>query len=129
MNTAPARRRFGLLIVLVLVAMAGTQALRNASNARLGPQVAAQARPGDIQMIASVTCTYCAAARAWFNANHVPFTECLIERDAPCAALYNALMAPGTPVLVVRGKRLVGFNAQAVADALAPQQVSSPTVQ
>ena len=129
MNTAPARRRFGLLIVLVLVAMAGTQALRNASNARLGPQVAAQARPGDIQMIASVTCTYCAAARAWFNANHVPFTECLIERDAPCAALYNALMAPGTPVLVVRGKRLVGFNAQAVADALSPQQVSSPTVQ
>ena len=129
MNTAPVRRRFGLLIVLVLVAMTGTQALRNASNARLGPQVAAQARPGDIQMIASVTCTYCAAARAWFNANHVPFTECLIERDAPCAALYNALMAPGTPVLVVRGKRLVGFNAQAVADALAPQKVSSPTVQ
>ena len=71
-------------------------------------------------MIGSVTCVYCAQARAWFDANHVPFTECLIEKDAQCAAAYNALMAPGTPVLVVRGKRLLGFNAQAVADALAP---------
>ena len=127
MNTAPARRRFGLLIVLVLVAMTGTQALRNASNARLGPQVAAQARPGDIQMIASVTCTYCAAARAWFNANHVPFTECLIERDPRCAAQYHALMAPGTPVMLVRGRRLVGFSAQAVADALASPACRAPS--
>ena len=30
-----------------------------------------------------------------------------------------ALKAPGTPVLLVRGKRLLGFSAQAVADALA----------
>ena len=52
----------------------------------------------------------------------VPFTECLIERDSRCAAAYTALMAPGTPVLLVRGQRLVGFNAQAVAGAL-----SSPT--
>ena len=70
-------------------------------------------------MIASVTCIYCAAARAWFNANSVPFAECFIERDERCAAQYNALMAPGTPVMVVRGKRLVGFSARAVADALA----------
>ena len=68
MNATAAPRRIGLLILFVLVAMAGTQALRgwlnDRSDARLGPQVAAQARPGDIQMIASVTCTYCVAARA-----------------------------------------------------------------
>jgi hypothetical protein len=28
-------------------------------------------------------------------------------------------MAPGTPVMVVKGRRQVGFSAQAVADALA----------
>ena len=112
------------LIAMVLVAVGAMQAFGAWSKARLGAVVAAQAKPGDIQMIASVTCVYCADARAWFNANKVPFSECEIERDARCAAAYTALMAPGTPVLVVRGKRLVGFSAQAVADAL---EASKPT--
>jgi glutaredoxin len=117
---APTARRplFGL-IALVVVAAGAMQAFGGWSRARLGTQVAAAARPGDIQMISSVTCVYCAQARAWFAENRVPYNECLIERDAACAERYNALMAPGTPVMFVRGKRLLGFNAQAVADALA----------
>ena len=118
MRLAPKHRSILVLVLIVLTAAAGMQMLGRWTAARLGPQVAALAKPGDIQMIASVTCVYCAQARAWFNANHVPFSECEIERDARCAAAYNALMAPGTPVLVVRGQRLLGFNAQAVADAL-----------
>ena len=115
----PKLRSVLVLAALVLGAFAAMQGLQAWSRARLGPQVAAAAKPGDIFMIASVSCVYCAAARAWFDANRVPFTECLIERDARCAAHYSALMAPGTPVLLVRGQRLLGFNAQAVADALA----------
>ena len=119
MRASPVQRSSILvLIVIVLCAAAAMQALTGWSKARLGSVVAAEAKPGDIHMIASVNCVYCAQARAWFNANKVPFSECEIERDARCAAAYNALMAPGTPVLVVRGKRLVGFSAQAVADAL-----------
>ena len=109
-------------LVLAALALAVGAAMQGAAwwqRERLGAQLAAAARPGDIHMLASVTCIYCAQARAWFDANRVPFTECLIERDARCAAHYNALMAPGTPVLVVRGQRLLGFNVQAVADALA----------
>ena len=117
---APLRSLLGLAL-LVLVVGALMQGVGEWSRTRLGQQVAADARPGDIHMIASVTCVYCAEARAWFQQNRVPFTECLIERDANCAAQYNALLAPGTPVLLVRGKRLVGFSAQAVADALAPR--------
>ena len=111
-------RRTLPLIALVVAAAAGMQGLQAWTRARLGPQVGALAKPGDIQMIASTTCVYCAQARAWFDANRVPFAECLIERDARCAETYAALMSPGTPVLVVRGQRLVGFSAQAVADAL-----------
>ena len=118
-RTSAKLRSVLVLAALVLGAFAAMQGLQAWSRARLGPQVAAAAKPGDIFMIASVSCVYCAAARAWFDANRVPFTECLIERDASCAAHYNALMAPGTPVLLVRGRRLLGFNAQAVADALA----------
>ena len=118
MRLAPKHRSVLVLGLIVLAAAAGMQVLSRWTTARLGPQVAALAKPGDIQMISSITCVYCAAARAWLNANHVPFSECEIERDTQCAAAYNALMAPGTPVLVVRGQRLLGFNAQAVADAL-----------
>ena len=107
------------LITVVVIGAAAMQGFTWWTRERLGAQVAANAKPGDIHMIASVTCVYCAAARAWFNENRVPFTECEIERDAECAAKYNALMAPGTPVMLVRGKRLLGFSAQAVADALA----------
>ena len=106
------------LITVVVVGAAAMQGFTWWSGERLGAQVAANARPGDIHMIASVTCVYCAAARAWFVDNRVPFTECEIERDAVCAAKYNALMAPGTPVMLVRGQRLLGFNAKAIADAL-----------
>ncbi len=120
-SRAPLRSSIRSLLVLAALALAAGATLQGIgawSRERLGAQVAASAKPGDIRMLASIGCVYCAQARAWFDAYHVPFTECLIERDAQCAATYNALLAPGTPVLLVRGRRLVGFSAQAVADAL-----------
>ena len=113
------RRSLLGLVTAVVIGAVAMQGFTWWSRERLGAQVAAAAKPGDIYMIASVTCVYCAAARAWFTENRVPFSVCLIERDALCAAKYNALMAPGTPVMLVRGKRLLGFSAQAIADALA----------
>ena len=113
------RRSLAGLVAAVVLGTLLVQGTGAWSRARLGAQVAAAARPGDILMIASVTCVYCAQARAWFEANRVPYRECLIERDAACAEKYNALMTPGTPVMFVRGQRLLGFSAQAVADALA----------
>ncbi len=114
-----AKRSLPGLITVVVVVAAATQGFTWWSQHRLGAQAAANARPGDIEMIASVDCIYCAAARAWFNENRVPFTECEVERDPVCAQKYRALMAPGTPVVLVRGKLLLGFDARAVADALA----------
>ena len=116
-SATPLRSLLGL-VTAVVVGSAAVQGFQWWSGERLGAQVAAAAQPGDIHMIASVTCIYCAAARAWFDENRVPFTECLIERDATCAAKYNALMSPGTPVMLVRGQRLLGFDARAIADAL-----------
>lgn len=112
-------RSLGVLIALVLAVVAVVQGYGAWSQARLGTRVAEAARPGDIHMIASETCVYCAAARGWFESNHVVFTECTIERDAACAESYAALSAPGTPVLLVRGRRLMGFNASAIAAVLA----------
>ena len=85
---------------------------------RLGRQVADEARSGDIVMVSSVTCPYCKEAREWFTEHKVTFSECFIETEPACAAAYNALQAPGTPVLVVRGQRQRGFDARRVAAAL-----------
>ena len=115
---SPRRGAWIGLVALAVAAALGMQLFTRWSQGRLGEQVAAAAQPGDIRMIGSVTCVYCAAARAWFTGNRVPFDECLIERDAACADTYRALKAPGTPVMLVRGQRLLGFDAQAIARVL-----------
>ncbi|MGH8796610.1 MAG: glutaredoxin family protein [Caldimonas sp.] len=109
-----------LLAALVLATLGALRAIDAWSGERVGSAVAASALAGDIRMLSSVTCVYCAEARAWFGDHGVPFSECYIERDAACAASYAALMAPGTPVLLVRGKVQRGFSPQAVAEALGP---------
>ena len=113
-------RRFASLALLLLAVWGGTQALQLWSASQLGSEAAAQAKPGDIQMISSVTCVYCAKARAWFTEQKIPFSECFVERDAACAAQYRGLLAPGTPVIVVRGQPQIGFSSQRVVAALRP---------
>lgn len=108
--------------MLVLCVVAGAawgagQGLKAWQSERLGERVAANAQAGDIVMISSLTCVYCREARQWFTRHEVPFSECFIEQEAACAEAYRRLMAPGTPVLLVRGQRQVGFDARRVAQA------------
>ena len=97
---------------------AGVQWWHGARDARLGAELAAKAAPGDIRMLASDTCEVCKFARRWFTQHGVRFTECSIERDAQCAAEFAATRAPGTPVIVVRGKPQLGFDPARLVDAL-----------
>ena len=98
-----------LLIVVGLTALA-SWAWRGHVASQDGELLAQRAKPGDIRMISSETCPYCVAARRWMTQQGVPFKECLIERDAQCLADYQALGAAGTPTLVVRGHRVIGFD-------------------
>ena len=116
----PTPRQLAARGVLALAAWGGSMGWQAWTQQRLGDEVAARARAGDIVMLSSVTCPYCTQARAWFNAHRVPFSECFIERDAQCAAAYDALHAPGTPVLIVRGQTQVGFSVSRVSAALGP---------
>ena len=111
-------RRFAPLVLLVAAGWAGMQLLQAWSSERIGREMAANAKTGDIMMLSSETCPYCNEARAWFRGHQVVFGECFIERDPACAAAYEALQAPGTPTLVVRGQGQVGFSAERVAQAL-----------
>jgi hypothetical protein len=110
------------LILLALVLNAGLglwhRSLQTHRQQGVGDQLAALARPGDIRMLGSVDCSVCAVARAWFKAHKVPYSECLIERDAACRAAFQAGGYAGTPVILVRGKVLLGFSPELVFETL-----------
>ncbi len=111
--------RSGLGLVLLLLAIGAASSWYNGQQQRsLGQQVAALAQPGDIRMLSSETCAICALARSWLTEHRVPFSECLIERDAACRAEHQAMRAPGTPVLVVRGRPQLGFSPEQLQAAL-----------
>ena len=115
---ATMRRSVVELGLLVLAVWAATQWWTGHRDDRDATALAAAARPGDIVMLSSASCVYCERARHWLTANRVPFSECFIEADAACAARYQQAGAAGTPTLLVRGQRQLGFNANAVAQAL-----------
>ena len=98
------------LLVVIALTVAASWAWRSHVASQDGELLAGRVKPGDIRMISSETCPYCLAARRWMTAQQVPFSECFIERDAQCLADYQALGAAGTPTLVVRGQRVIGFD-------------------
>jgi glutaredoxin len=111
-------RRFASLAVVVVLVAGAVHGIGLWQTQRLGRQVADEAKSGDIVMVSSLTCPYCRQARAWFTEHRVAFSECFVETEPACAAAYDALQRPGTPVLVVRGRTQRGFDAGRVAQAL-----------
>jgi glutaredoxin len=106
------------LVLLILAASVAQQWWAARHDKSLGTQVAALAGPGDIRMLSSEVCAICTVARAWLRENKVPFSECLIERDANCRADHEAMRASGTPVLVVRGQPMQGWSPELLRSAL-----------
>lgn len=116
------RRPVLWLLGLVIAGSLATQWWGRAGEARVGNELARLAGPDDIVMLASDTCTYCAAARTYMKQYGVRYAECSIERDAACAQRYGASLMQGTPVMLVRGQYQLGFNPQRVRERLAQRQ-------
>jgi glutaredoxin len=114
----PNRRSLGVVVALILAVSAANAWWSRHQQRGVGAQVAQLAAPGDVRMLASDTCALCAAARAWLQTHQVVFAECSIERDAACQQAFVASLSPGTPVLLVRGQVLVGFDAAQLLKAL-----------
>jgi glutaredoxin len=106
------------LLVVVLLAALASWGWRSHVERQDATALKDLAQAGDIRMISSETCGWCTAARRWMTAEQIPFDECFIEREARCRADYEALGAQGTPTLLVRGQRIIGFDRAAIADAL-----------
>ena len=108
------------VVVAVLALAAGSAAAvwRSGAPFALGQEVAAAARPGDVYMYAATTCGWCRKAERWFGWHDVPYASCEIDRDAACRAAFRAHGGIGTPLFVVRGERVAGWQPEAIAKAL-----------
>jgi glutaredoxin len=106
-----------LLVVVAVTALASWAWRGHVANAD-GELMAQRVKPGDIRMISSETCGWCTAARRWMQDEGVPFSECFIERDAQCLADYQALGGMGTPTLIVRGQKVLGFDRARILEIL-----------
>ncbi len=122
-----ARSLLGLLLLVAAVS-AASQWWQARGQREIGADIAAIARPGDIRLVSSETCPYCVQARRWLEQHRVPFEECFVERDAACRATYDALLRPGTPVVIVGGRAQLGFDPERVRQSLrqAPAIGSAP---
>ena len=115
----PLRSRSWLRPLLIaLAAWVVLQSWQSYSAGKAGVSLAALAKPVDIVMLSSETCAYCKSASRFMTEHRIPYTECFIETDAACAETYRAQQAPGTPTLLVRGQRLVGFDPERIAKVL-----------
>lgn len=117
-DRATRRREWVRLAVVAIAAVAAMEWWSGRSAGKVGREVAQAAAPGDIRMLSSTTCGICTAARLWFQRHEVAFEECFIDRDAACAAQFETLRMPGTPVILVRGRPVLGFDPQRLREAL-----------
>jgi glutaredoxin len=111
--------QLGLLLAGVSL---GLQAWQGHREQDVGQRIAAAAAPGELRMISSETCGICTQARRWFTEHEVAFSECFVERDAACRAEFEMLRAPGTPVILVRGRPQLGFSPPRIAESLGAAQ-------
>lgn len=107
------------LAVIVLVVMGASKAVSWWTQARTGATIRQHVKPGDITMYTTETCPYCVKARDWMRAQQIPWRECDVERNATCQQAYAWQGAPGTPLMEVKGRWGLGFNADWLSRAVA----------
>lgn len=57
----------GMIVAFVSIAQLGMSMYRDHANERYADDVVENARAGDIVMLSSMGCPYCAKAREWFD--------------------------------------------------------------
>jgi glutaredoxin len=77
------------------------------------------ARQGEVVLLSTATCPYCARMRAYLRAGGVPYRELDVERDPEGRARFAAAGGFGVPVLLVGDEVAVqGYDPAAVREAL-----------
>ncbi len=72
----------------------------------------------EIVMFGTQSCKYCAATRAFFEFHQLPYEELDIENSDKDMEMFYLLGGKGTPLLIVNGVIIHGFDEDAIRRAL-----------
>jgi|GEM_PF-807409 len=67
-----------------------------------------------IIMLSTTRCGYCKAARRYFKAENIAYTDLDVERTEEGARLYRKVNARGVPVFIIGDRVMFGFNQRAL---------------
>lgn len=111
------RSLWTLALLLVLIA-GGSKALNWWQEDRTADLIKANLHQQRITLYTTQTCVYCVEAKFWLRSHGIAWDECDVERDASCKATFEAQGAPGTPMVRIGHRWLLGFEPNWVAQAL-----------
>ena len=71
-----------------------------------------------VVLYSTAWCGYCAKTREHFKANNIDFFELDIEKSELARKQHQALGGGGVPVLLIGNRKIIGFNAPAIDEAV-----------
>jgi glutaredoxin-like YruB-family protein len=79
-----------------------------------------------VTIYSTPTCTYCTAAKEFFTANSVEYTELDVAADLSARAdMVSKSGQMGVPVIDIDGTIIVGFDEGRIKDALAEEVIAA----
>jgi mycoredoxin len=71
-----------------------------------------------VMVFGTSTCPYCKAARTFFAEQNIAFTDFVIDQSTDARRRFATLHSEAVPVVIVGERKIIGWQPQAVQDAL-----------
>ena len=76
------------------------------------------ASQNDVTVLSTPSCPYCRKAKSFLAKNHVSFTDYNVNSSAEGKRLYRKYGGSGVPIVIINGRVIKGYSAQAMRSAL-----------
>jgi len=83
-------------------------------------------KPPKILMLGTQSCRYCKQARSFFKKYELPYSELDIEASDKNMQMFQLLGGRGTPLIVIDGQTLQGFDESSIRRAIKNSNTVNP---
>jgi len=77
-----------------------------------------KARQNEVTVLSTPSCPYCKKAKSFLSRNRVSFTEYNVNSSSEGKRLYRKYGGSGVPIVIINGRVIKGYSAQAMRSAL-----------
>lgn len=107
---------YALVVVIGLWAVAQMASHRSPSPIRCGQEL--QPDADTVVMLSASWCGYCRQARSYLKGENIKYCEYDVETDSEGRRRFAAQKVKVIPILTLRGETFVGFEREAIEQAL-----------